>query len=190
MALLRAAFVRATRVPMSHADSEFKIRGVAPLSSEGCIVVLEEVEGARLLPIHTGPHEAHALALEASGTARARPLTHDLLLSILTTVGWTVQRIVVTEVKSDVFYARIFLEKEGEERSVDARPSDALNVALRAHCPIYVAQRVFDEAEAILKPIAADELARFKEQLEKVDPSAAFAELEGKPAPKEPGSEG
>jgi bifunctional DNase/RNase len=175
---------------MSHSEAEFRIRGLAPLPTDGCLVVLEEVGGARLLPIHTGSHEAQALALEASGFAPSRPLTYELLVSLLSTVGWAVKRIVVTEVKSEVFYARIFLEKDGEERSVDARPSDALNVALRARCPIFVAQSVFDQAEAILKPIAADELARFKEQLAKEDPSAAFAALEGTPAPKEPGGEG
>jgi bifunctional DNase/RNase len=174
---------------MSHEMSEFKIRGLAPVSAEEVILVLEEMGGARLLPIHTGAHEASALALEVSGVARQRPLTHDLLLSVLSTVGWAVKRVVVSEIKSDVFYARIYIEKDGEERSVDARPSDALNVAVRARCPIYVADQVLDRAEPILKPIDAEELERFRKELETHDPAAALAALEGKQAPREPGRE-
>lgn len=169
--------------------SEFRIRGLAPTPPDGCVMLLEEVGGARLLPIHTGAWEAQSLMLEVSGVARSRPLTHDLLVSVVTAFGWGVKRIVVTEVKDSVFYARIIFEKDGEEKSIDARPSDALNVAVRAKCPIYVEQCVFEGSEPILKPIEKDELARFREQLESADLSKAFEDLEGKPAPKERGDE-
>src|SRR5579883_803999 len=169
----------------SESFSEFRIRGLQPVAPDGCLMVLEEVGGARLLPIHTGSYEAQALALEAAGVPRPRPLTHDLLVSVVAELGWAVKRVAVTEVKDGVFNARIVFEKDGAEKIVDARPSDALNVALRARCPIFVEQRVLDDAP--LKPIEKDELARFREQLEKVDPSKAFEELEGKPAPRERG---
>jgi bifunctional DNase/RNase len=175
---------------MSQSEIEFKLRGLAPVSADECILVLEEVGGSRLLPIHTGAHEAQALALEVSGVARSRPLTHDLLLSVLETVGWTVKRITVSELKDGVFHAKILLEKDGAERVVDARPSDALNVAARARCPIFVAAAVLEEARPIMKPIEKDDLARFREQLDTTDVAAAFAELEGKPAPEEPGAAG
>ncbi len=167
-------------------DRKVRIHSLAPMESEGCFMVLEEVEGTRLLPILTAVPEAQALALRVSGFAPPRPMTHDLLVSLLQATGWSVARIVVSELKDDTFYARIEIAKDGETRSVDARPSDALNVAVRTGAPIFVAASVFEKSELVLKPISKDEVARFKDQLDTADLSKLFEELERKPAPTEP----
>jgi bifunctional DNase/RNase len=112
-------------------------------------------------------------------------MTHDLLVSTIKAVGWSVARVVVTEVKNNTFYARIHLTRGDEEVSVDARPSDALNVAARSACPIYVATAVFESTDLVMKPISKDELTSFKEKLENADISQIFKDLEGRPAPKE-----
>ncbi|MBI3723663.1 bifunctional nuclease family protein [bacterium] len=164
---------------------EVKIHSLAQLSSEDCVLVLEDLAGGRLLPIHTGMSEGRSLALEVAGFKPPRPMTHDLLVSAIEMTGWTVSKVVVTECASEVFLARIHLQKDGEERTLDARPSDALNVAVRASCPIYVAQTVFDSTEVIFKTIGEADVESFRKQLEKNDPSTIFAELEGRPAPKE-----
>jgi bifunctional DNase/RNase len=162
-----------------------RIHALAPVSENGCLLLLEEVEGARLLPIFTGPSEAQALALEFSGVTPPRPMTHDLLVSVIEAMGGSVSRVVVSEVKDSTYYARIELKRGDEMISIDARPSDAINVAVRCACPIYVASQVFANTDTIMKPIAEDEIARFKEQLEKADVSREFDALEGRDAPKE-----
>lgn len=169
--------------------TEFRIQGVARMGADACILILEEVGGARLLPIYTGIPEAEAIARHVAGVKAPRPMTHDLLHSIIASSGWTVSRVVVNGVEDGVFHSRIDFARGAETMSVDARPSDALNVAARAGCPIQVDESVLDEAEPILKPIAAGEVERFREELATVDPSAAFAALEGKSAPKERGAE-
>jgi bifunctional DNase/RNase len=173
---------------MSHANNEKEARlyslGATP--ENGCVLVLEEVGGNRLLPIFAGPNEGEALALKMAGIELPRPMTHDLLVAVARATGHSITKIVVTELRETTFIARLFLEKDGLETSVDARPSDAINIAVRAGCPIYVAERVFAGVQPLLKPISTDEVEKFKEELAGLDPAAIFKDLEGKPGPEEP----
>lgn len=152
---------------------------------QGCILLLEEVGGSRLLPIVTGPAEGQALVLKAAGTRLPRPMTYDLLVSLIAATGFKFERVVVSEIRDGTFYARIHLRKGDETLSVDSRPSDAVNVALRAECPIFVSEGVFADGGPVLKPISGDEIARFKSDLGGELTSKTFEDLGGAPAPKE-----
>ncbi|MGH2428815.1 MAG: bifunctional nuclease family protein [Candidatus Limnocylindria bacterium] len=111
------------------------------------VVILKETERDRYLPIWIGPAEANAIAMRLQGLSAERPLTHDLLVGIVGAVSWTISRMVVTHVTDGTFHARLYLENaDGNEAEVDSRTSDAIAVAVRTGCAIYVDERVLDEA--------------------------------------------
>ncbi len=111
------------------------------------VVILKDNERDRYLPIWIGPAEANAIAMRLQGLSAERPLTHDLLVSVVATLHSTISRIVVTHVNEGTFHARLYLENaDGEEAEVDSRTSDAIAVAVRTGSPIYVDERVLDEA--------------------------------------------
>jgi bifunctional DNase/RNase len=113
------------------------------------IVVLKGVEGETILPIWVGAYEANAIALEIEKMVPQRPMTHDLLRNIIVETGYTVERVVVTDLRDNTFYASIELVgKNNEKIAMDARPSDAIALALRADCPIFIAQKVLDVSAA------------------------------------------
>ena len=124
-------------------EVEMKIRGlmVDPVTNMP-IVILKDVAGASVLPIWVGMYEANAIALEIEKISTPRPMTHDLIKSLLLGLNTGLRKVVVSELKDDTFYAVIWLDREGELISVDSRPSDALALALRLDCPIYVEDSV------------------------------------------------
>ncbi|MGH9652328.1 MAG: bifunctional nuclease family protein [Bryobacteraceae bacterium] len=124
-------------------EIEMKIRGLMmdPMTNMP-IVVLKDVGGDSVLPIWVGIYEANAIALEIERVATPRPMTHDLIKVLLMGLDTTVQKVVVSELKDDTFFALIWLEHQGKIISVDSRPSDALALALRHDCPIYVEDKV------------------------------------------------
>jgi hypothetical protein len=122
-------------------DVEMKIRGlVMDPATNMPIVILKDVKSDTVLPIWVGMYEANAIALEIEKSSTPRPMTHDLLKNLVRGLNATVERVVVTELKNDTFYAVIWMEQGGELVSLDARPSDALALALRSDCPIYVSE--------------------------------------------------
>ena len=124
-------------------EVEMKIRGLVmdPVTNMP-IVILKDVEGTSVLPIWVGIYEANAIALEIEKVTTPRPMTHDLLKNLLLGLETQVQKVVVSELRDDTFYALIWLEKNGEMLSIDSRPSDALALALRVDCPIFVEDEV------------------------------------------------
>jgi len=111
------------------------------------VVILKESERDRYLPIWIGSDVANAIAMKLQGLSAERPLTHDLLVSVLGSLGSTLSRVVVTHVTDGTFHARLYLETPaGEETEVDSRTSDAIAVAVRTGSPIYADERVLDEA--------------------------------------------
>ena len=111
------------------------------------VVILKESERDRYLPIWIGQSEANAIAMRLQGLSAERPLTHDLLVSIVAAVGATISRVVVTHVIDGTFHARVYVETAtGDETEVDSRTSDAIGIAVRSGSPIYVDERVLDEA--------------------------------------------
>ena len=120
-------------------EVEMTIRGLLmdPVTNSP-IVILKDVAGDTVLPIWVGVFEANAIALEIEKISTPRPMTHDLIKNVLTGLETQVHKVVVTELREDTFYAVIWLERGGEVVSVDSRPSDALALALRMDCPIFV----------------------------------------------------
>jgi bifunctional DNase/RNase len=124
-------------------EVEMKIRGLMmDPTANTPIVILKDVVSDRMLPIWVGASEANAIALEIEKTAPPRPMTHDLLRNIVTQLGATVDRVVVTDLIENTFYAVIEMTLDGRKVLIDSRPSDAIALALRADCPIFVNEDV------------------------------------------------
>ncbi|MDX1979427.1 MAG: bifunctional nuclease family protein [Bryobacteraceae bacterium] len=159
-------------------EVEMKIRGLMmdPVTQMP-IVILKDVNGNTILPIWVGIYEANAIALEIEKVATPRPMTHDLIKTLLHGLETNVRKVVVSELKDDTFYALIWLEKDGELITVDSRPSDALALALRLDCPIFVEDAVLktskmtanlgdrvnnEEARRWLENLNDEDLGRYK----------------------------
>ena len=137
---------------------ECEILGLSSSPSTGgaYAILLKELEGHRRLPIIIGAFEAQAIALEMEGIKPPRPLTHDLLKQITDNLGAIVNEIIIDELRENTFFAKILLEVSGLTQEIDARPSDAIALAVRAEAPIYVAASVMDAAAFI--PSEEDEI--------------------------------
>lgn len=116
------------------------------LMSQHRIVVLKEENGNRFLPIWIGPFEADAITLQLQGVDAPRPLTHDLLKTVIETLGGEVLHIVISGLEKNTYYARIVLDVDGDTVEVDSRPSDAIALGVRVNAPVYVAEEVMDQA--------------------------------------------
>ncbi len=154
-------------------EVEMKIRGLTmdPVTQMP-IVVLKDVNGGTVLPIWVGIFEANAIALEIEKVSTPRPMTHDLIKTVLMGLNAGVKKIVVSELKDDTFYALIWLEKDGELISVDSRPSDALALALRLDCPIYVEDSVLKSSKttaSVSDKVQSEELKKWLEGLNDED---------------------
>lgn len=136
------------------------------------IVVLRDLAGSSILPIWVGVYEANAIALEIEKVATPRPMTHDLIKTLLLGLNTGIRKVVVNELRDDTFYAVIWLERDGELISVDSRPSDALALALRLDCPIYVDDSVLKSSKvsgAGSDKVNNEELRRWLEALNDED---------------------
>ncbi len=118
----------------------------SPATGGAYAILLKEIDGSRRLPIIIGAFEAQAIALEIEGIKPPRPLTHDLLKQLVDNLGASVVEIVVSELKDNTFYAKIVLEASGLTNEIDARPSDAIALAVRTYAPIFVSESVMDAA--------------------------------------------
>jgi uncharacterized protein len=114
------------------------------------VVILKEKTSDRYLPIWIGPAEADAIAVKLQGVSVPRPLTHDLLSSVIDTLGAMVNSIVVSDLKNDTFFAKLILDVDGKQVEVDSRPSDALALAVRTGVPIFAEESVLDKAGILL----------------------------------------
>ena len=154
-------------------EVEMKIRGLMmdPVTNMP-IVVLKDINGNTILPIWVGIYEANAIALEIEKVSTPRPMTHDLIKTLLHGLGTGIRKVVVSELKDDTFYAVIWLDKDGELISVDSRPSDALALALRLDCPIYVDETVLKSSKtsnAAADKVSTEEQRRWLESLDDED---------------------
>ena len=154
-------------------EVEMKIRGLMmdPVTNMP-IVILKDVGTDTVLPIWVGIYEANAIALEIEKVATPRPMTHDLIKNVLVGLDANVHKVVVTELREDTFFAVIWLEKEGRVISIDSRPSDALALALRVDCPIYVEDEVLKnskQAAAGADRLTSEELRKWLEGLSDED---------------------
>ena len=159
-------------------EVEMKIRGLMmdPVSNMP-IVLLKDVGSDTVLPIWVGAYEANAIALEIEKVSTPRPMTHDLIRNVLTGLDALVHKVVVTELKDDTFYALIWVERDGQMMTIDSRPSDALALALRVDCPIFVDEEVLknskissaiserttnEQLRSWLEGLSDDDLGRYK----------------------------
>ncbi|MBF8303434.1 MAG: putative cytosolic protein [Candidatus Dadabacteria bacterium] len=147
---------------------EMKVSGIAldPFTNTP-IVILKDLTGEKVLPIWIGFMEASAIAMELEKTPRARPLTHDLMKTLLETLKFSVIRVDVTDLRNDTFYAEIRLQRGSEEHIVDSRPSDAIAIALRTGSPIFVRDEVLEKSK---KLEIDEEKDKLNDLLEKIPP--------------------
>lgn len=140
------------------------------LPSNQPIVLLREQEGSRYLPIWIGANEATSIATALEGVEPPRPLTHDLMRSVIDALGALAVRVVITEMRDSVFIADLALDNAGDEVQVSSRPSDAIALAVRTGTPVFALPDVLDEAGVHFEDeeAAEDEVARFREQLEEI----------------------
>src|SRR5436305_7144181 len=150
-------------------EVEMTIRGLMlDPTSNMPIVILKDIGGETVLPIWVGVYEANAIALEIEKITTPRPMTHDLIKNVLTGLDALIHKVVVTELKDDTFFAVICLEREGHVVSIDSRPSDALALALRMDCPIFVDDQVLKnskQATALSERATSEELRNLLEGL-------------------------
>ena len=154
-------------------EVEMKIRGLMmdPVSNMP-IVLLKDVGSDTVLPIWVGAYEANAIALEIEKVTTPRPMTHDLIKILLMGLDASITKVVVSELKDDTFYALIWLEREGKLMSIDSRPSDALALALRHDCPIYVEDKVLQSSRSsnsASEKVNNEELRKWLENLNDED---------------------
>jgi bifunctional DNase/RNase len=150
-------------------EVEMQIRGLMmdPVTNMP-IIVLKDIGSDVVLPIWVGIFEANAIALELEKTTTPRPMTHDLLRNLARGLNAQVRKVVVSEMRDDTYYAVIWMEQSGEIVTLDARPSDAIALALRWDCPIYVSRAVLEvskQAAGGNQAINADEMRRWLENL-------------------------
>ena len=150
-------------------EVEMKIRGLMldPVTNTP-IVILKDAGSDAVLPIWVGAYEANAIALEIEKVSTPRPMTHDLIKNVLAGLDAHVHKVVVTELKEDTFYAVIWMERDGRIVSVDSRPSDALALALRVDCPIFVDDEVLKiskKTATSADPATSEELRKWLENL-------------------------
>jgi uncharacterized protein len=150
---------------------ELQLVGVrVELPSNQPIVLLKESEGERYLPIWIGAVEATAIAFALQGIQTPRPMTHDLMRDVLTEAGVDVERILISELIEQTFYAIIRMNTGQGTSEVSSRPSDAIALAVRINAPIFASEEVLDQAGIELKDAEETEVEKFREFLDQVSP--------------------
>jgi bifunctional DNase/RNase len=134
------------------------------------IIILRDKDGQRVLPIWVGVFEANAIALQIENVTTPRPMTHDLLRNVIQDLRARIDKIVVSDLKENTFYALIYLTVNGDVVAIDARPSDAIALALRARAPIFVEERVIDHAKNTDVAPEKGDAERLQKWLEGLDP--------------------
>ncbi len=148
-----------------------KINGLAlDVTSNSPVVILSPVDSEKVLPIWIGHFEAWAIAMELSGVGSKRPMTHDLLRQVIEATGGKVEKIEITELKEQTFFARIYLTRNGSTFEVDARPSDSIALALKAKVPIFVNEELFQESKGADGEKARHDPEALKERLRNIKP--------------------
>ncbi|HMB68788.1 MAG TPA: bifunctional nuclease family protein [bacterium] len=151
---------------------EMKVSGLAiDERTQTPVVLLKEKDGTRMLPIWIGPSEASSIAIELTGRKFQRPLTHDLLKTVIDGLNATVPKIAIVELREKTYFAKVFLERDEELIAIDARPSDCIALALRTDSPIFVSEELLREDDGTEEGIGAEKsLEDLQHDLENMDP--------------------
>ncbi|MEX0912687.1 MAG: bifunctional nuclease family protein [Gemmatimonadota bacterium] len=131
------------------------------------VVILQETEGERMLPIWIGPSEASAIAMELAGMKFSRPLTHDLAASLIRGLGGALQRVIITRVEENTYYAELVIQRGTEMFSVDARPSDSIAIALRLQARLFTQDDLLSETTIQVEPAEENQMESSEEQEER-----------------------
>ncbi len=158
---------------------EFKIFSLMliPMPAQ-YVVYLEEVGGTRLIPIWIGVNEGNAIVYKLQDENLPRPMTHDLMADILQTLDLRIEKVTVSDLKDNTYYAVIDMWQGNNNYSIDSRPSDAIALSVRMESPIYVSQTVLDKCPVIRKPISDDEVETFKKEIQSLRPEDFFKDIE------------
>jgi len=154
---------------------EFKIFSLMliPMPAQ-YVIYLEEVGGTRLIPIWIGVNEGNAIVYKLQDEPPPRPMTHDLLANIIQAIDMRVEKITVSDLKDNTYYAVIDMWNGSKSYAIDSRPSDAIALAVRTDAPIFVSQAVMDKCPVMRKPISDDEVEKFKDELQQLRPEDFF----------------
>ena len=152
-------------------ELEMKIKGlmIDPITNMP-IIILRDPSSSAVLPIWVGIFEANAIALQIENISTPRPMTHDLLRNVITDLKASVQKVVVCDLQENTFYALIYLSLNGDTLAIDARPSDAIALALRTRAPIFVEDSVIDHAKTVDFSSEKEDADRLQKWLESLDP--------------------
>ncbi len=154
------------------------------------VLTLEEMGGQRLVPIWIGVNEGNAIGLKLQDEQLPRPMTHDLMSNMLQALSVKVERVVVSDLRDGTYYALVTLSQGQKRYEIDARPSDALALAVRAATAIFVDEKVLKKCPVIMKPITEEEAKKFKDNLQNLKPEDFFKGLEDKPEGESPAPSG
>ncbi len=150
---------------------EFTVNGLAvDTTNQSPVVLLQELDGDRLLPVWIGAAEANAIAIGLAGVQAPRPLTHDLLQRIIDGAGLALERVIISDLQYNTFFAELVIEGEGTVLKIDARPSDGIALALRTGSPIFVSDTVFAEEFGVDPTADPEHFDRLRQRLERIDP--------------------
>lgn len=144
------------------------------------VVILKDIDGKRYLPILIGPFEATAIALALEGTPVPRPLSHDLMKSIIQALKAKVDKIIIHDIQENTFYAKVILDCNGNTIEIDARPSDSIALALRTNAPIFVSERIILKETVMDKQAEEDEYKKFKKYIDNLKPSDFLKDFKDK----------
>jgi bifunctional DNase/RNase len=134
------------------------------------VVLLKEKSGTRMLPIWIGPSEASAIAIELTGRKFQRPLTHDLLRTVIEGLRASVPRIAIVDLREKTYFAKVYLQRDDELLTIDARPSDCIALALRTGSPIFVREELLREEDSVDEMSSEQSMEQLQKQLEDMDP--------------------
>ena len=135
------------------------------------VVILKDMDGKRFLPILIGPFEATAIALALEGAPVPRPLTHDLMRTVLETLESRLEQVIIHDIRESTFFAKLIIRTNGELQEIDARPSDGIALALRMSAPIYVSDKIELQEGAPDKKTGEADIERFRQFIEDLKPS-------------------
>jgi len=148
---------------------EMEVAGIAIDNNNMPIIILKNTVGEKVLPIWVGVYEAQSILFALEGIVPPRPLTHDLLKSVIENIGAHVDKIIINALHNNTYFAKVYISFDGSSVEVDARPSDAIALALRTSSPIFVTDPVISTITMPPHPIDDDEVKRFKEELKKLN---------------------
>lgn len=142
------------------------------------VVTLEEVDGSRLVPIWIGTSEGTSIAMVLEGEKFLRPLTHDLTVNLIKNMSGSLEKIIISDLKENAYYATIILRQADKTLEIDSRPSDAIALAVRTGAPIFIEEKVLELCPVINKPISEDEVKNFQKEIEGLRPEEFFKRLD------------